>query len=466
MSTPPSVPRRVALVNGGFEEPGVGSMEFLNDASQTQDPGRVPGWLTTAPDHKIEVWRDGYLGVPSAEGSQFAELNANYESTLYQDLPTTPGTKLYWRLYHRGRGGEDTMALDIGAPGSQTEQRTITDGNTAWGHYTGTYTVPAGQTLTRFAFRSVSASGGDPTVGNFLDGVFFGTAPHVELSKTAAPAGRAEVGDTLTYRITARNQGGGGAENLTVTDVIPEGTSYVPGSLYIVSGPNAGPKSDETGDDQAHYDPDTGQVVFRLGDGATADRGGSLANTEILPEGSTVEYRVTVDRSAGGTRITNTATATYENRLGGTPEPLTATSEPQITDVEPAADLNVTKAADATTVSVGQTVTYRITIGNAGPNTATGVTVTDELPEGLTFLSADTTSGSYDPAAGVWSAGELDDGATATLTLRAKATRAGQIVNTAAVTADETPLDTADDTDTVTICVEPAPVCCDPCAPQ
>ncbi|TXS72021.1 hypothetical protein EAO76_18495, partial [Streptomyces sp. sk2.1] len=34
--------------------------------------------------------------------------------------PTTPGTKLYWRLYHRGRQGEDTMALDIGAPGAAT----------------------------------------------------------------------------------------------------------------------------------------------------------------------------------------------------------------------------------------------------------------------------------------------------------------------------------------------------------
>lgn len=78
-----------------------------------------------------------------AHGAQFAELNANQVSTLYQDLPSTPGTKLYWRLYHRGRQGDDTMALDIGAPGSPVEQRRFTDGTTAWGYYTGTYTVPA-----------------------------------------------------------------------------------------------------------------------------------------------------------------------------------------------------------------------------------------------------------------------------------------------------------------------------------
>ncbi len=60
--------------------------------------------------------------------------------------------------------------------------------------------------------------------------------------------------------------------------------------------------------------------------------------------------------------------------------------------MKPAAELHVTKAADATTVTVGQTVTYRITISNTGLNTATGVTVTDQLPDGLAFLSADATS--------------------------------------------------------------------------
>ncbi|MER5295586.1 hypothetical protein ABT382_26460, partial [Streptomyces pharetrae] len=89
MSTP--IPVRVALRNGGFEEPTVSGVEILPDASQPQAPKHVPGWLTTATDHRIELWRSGFNGVPAAEGSQFAELNANQESTLYQDLRTTPG---------------------------------------------------------------------------------------------------------------------------------------------------------------------------------------------------------------------------------------------------------------------------------------------------------------------------------------------------------------------------------------
>ncbi|MFJ4770801.1 hypothetical protein ACIP88_17055 [Streptomyces uncialis] len=464
MSTPPA-PLRVALVNGSFEEPAVTDYEILPDASRTQAPKRVPGWLTTASDHMVELWHSGFLGVPAAEGAQFAELNANEVSTLYQDLPTTPGTTLYWRLYHRGRLGEDTMALDIGAPGSTVEQRRFSDGKTAWGHYTGTYVVPAGQTLTRFAFRSIAAAGGNRGIGNFLDGIFFGTAPHVVLDKTGIPAGPLEVGDVITYRVTARNEGGGAAEALVLTDAIPRGTTYLPGSLRIVDGPNTGVMSDPPGDDQAYYDTGANQVVFHLGDGASGGAGGSLPSTLTLPGGTTAEYRVVIDRAAGGTRITNTATATYENRLGETPEPLTTTSDEQVTEVRPAADLTVTKAADDTTVTVGQTVTYRVTVRNTGPNQATGVTVTDQLPDGLVLLSAEGT-GAYDPATGRWSVGDLPDGATAALVLRAKATTTGRVHNTATATANERDPDTTNNTDSTTICVEPAPSCCDPCSPR
>ncbi|MFG2693000.1 hypothetical protein [Kitasatospora sp. NPDC048407] len=461
MTTP--VPSRIALVNGSFEQPAIGAGNaLLLDASQPQASNHVPGWLTTATDHLIEVWHSGFLGVPAADGVQFAELNADQVSTLYQDLPTTPGALLYWRLFHRGRLGDDTMALDIGAPGAVVQQRQFTDGNTAWGFYTGTYTVPAGQPTTRFAFRSVSAAGGDPTVGNFLDGIFFGTAPSVTLTKYAIPEGPLQVGDVLTYRVVARNQGGGDAENLVLTDRIPAGTTYLPGSLRIVDGPGAGVKTDQTGDDQAFFDAPNNRVAFNLGNGATANQGGSLPNTAALPNGTTVEYRVTIHEASAGGQVANTATATYENRLGPTPQPLTATSNEADTQVLPAADLSVTKSADATTVTVGQTVTYRIAVHNNGPDAATGVTATDPLPTGLAFLSATATIGSYDPGTGAWAVGNLPIGGTATLTLQAKATTTGPVTNTATTHGNETDLHPENNTDTVTICVEPAPTC-SPC---
>ncbi|MBK3590465.1 DUF11 domain-containing protein, partial [Streptomyces sp. MBT57] len=135
--------------------------------------------------------------------------------------------------------------------------------------------------------RSISAGGGNQGIANFLDGIFFGTAPYMELTKTAVPTGPLEVGDTVTYRITAKNEGGGAAESLVLTDAIPQGTTYLPGSLRVVDGPNAGTKSDAQGDDQAYYDAADDKVVFHLGNGASGVSGGSLPNTETLPAGTT-----------------------------------------------------------------------------------------------------------------------------------------------------------------------------------
>ncbi|MFI0419974.1 hypothetical protein [Spongiactinospora sp. 9N601] len=450
--------QRIALVNGSFEQPVLDSdMAFLPDAAQNQ-PNSVPGWRTTATDHVIEVWRDGFNGVPADDGKQFAELNAHQVSTLYQDLPTTPGTTLYWRLSHRGRLGADTMALDIGHPEDPVEQARMTDGNDAWGHYSGKYTVPAGQTITRFAFRSVSAAGGNNSIGNFLDGIAFGTAPCVVLTKTAVPGGELEVGETITYRITARNEGGSPAARLVLTDIVPEGTRYVPGSLRIIDGPNEGGKTDRPGDDQAHVDEATGRVTFNLGAGATGSAGGTLASTLEAPEGSTVEFRVRIERAAAGRTIENQATATYDNALGDEAEHLTSTSNPTTTKIAPLAELKLVKAADRVKVTVGEAVAFHVAVTNTGPSDATGVIVTDPLPDGLALISAAPGAGAYDAAGGTWNVGALGVGQSATLTLLAKVTEPGPIRNAATATANEAG-PTGDAADEVTICAVPAAPC-------
>ncbi len=170
------MPLAKALVNGSFEEPkhsGPNKWKAFPDASHPDDPNHVPGWITSAPTGIIEICIAGLDGATPYEdgGVQYAELNATEVGTLYQDLETTPGAKMTWRLSHRGRMGPDTMALDIGPPDAPVEQQQFTDANTAWGRYEGEYVVPAGQTVTRFAFRSISATGGNPTAGNFLDAV-------------------------------------------------------------------------------------------------------------------------------------------------------------------------------------------------------------------------------------------------------------------------------------------------------
>lgn len=107
-----------AIKNGSFEEPA------FHDQNSPQWPANnVPDWDTTASDKLIEFGskRNG-KNAPQLtgnnkeipDGDQFAELNADEESTLYQYAETVGGNVYEWGLSHRGREGDDQMALIIG----------------------------------------------------------------------------------------------------------------------------------------------------------------------------------------------------------------------------------------------------------------------------------------------------------------------------------------------------------------
>lgn len=103
------------LQNGSFEE----GQTFTGAYSQP-DQSAVLSWNTTAFEGKIELFRENknsYItGVTLAptDGTYAAELNADEESTLYQNVKTTPSSVYEWGLDHGGRNGKDIMALVIG----------------------------------------------------------------------------------------------------------------------------------------------------------------------------------------------------------------------------------------------------------------------------------------------------------------------------------------------------------------
>jgi len=89
-----------------------------------------------------------------------------------------------------------------------------------------------------------------------------------------------------------------------------------------------------------------------------------------------------------------------------------------------AADLYITKSASPTSINSGQEVTYTITYGNLGPETATDTVITDTLPTNFLYVRS-SSSPSFEPptvAAGkvVWDLGNLAVGATGTITLVAR----------------------------------------------
>ncbi|HEY5231372.1 MAG TPA: hypothetical protein VIJ11_10855, partial [Galbitalea sp.] len=195
-----------AVQNASFELP------VINQSWTWVPNGGVPGWVSTDPVG-IEIWQSGFNGVVAPVGNQFVELNANIAGTLSQSISTTPGQILQWSLLHRARVGTDTMEVLIGSSDSTLLPiRTISDGTSAWGRYSGAYVVPAGQTTTELAFRAISTGSGDLSIGNFMDDVSFGSGPCLTATSTVAnltnPGSSAyHIGDVIQYSTTASNVG-------------------------------------------------------------------------------------------------------------------------------------------------------------------------------------------------------------------------------------------------------------------
>ena len=115
------------------------------------------------------------------------------------------------------------------------------------------------------------------------------------------------------------------------------------------------------------------------------------------------------------------------------------------------ADLAITKSDDVEdAVVTGDSITYTLTVKNEGPSDATGVVVTDTLPEGLTFISSADGCTAVDHEI-TCDIGELAAGATTTLTFVVSVddTVADNttLTNVATVSGNEADPDTDNNTD-------------------
>jgi uncharacterized repeat protein (TIGR01451 family) len=112
-----------------------------------------------------------------------------------------------------------------------------------------------------------------------------------------------------------------------------------------------------------------------------------------------------------------------------------------------AADLALTGTAPGS-VTLGSNVTYTLTVTNNGTANATGVTLTDALPSGATFVSA---TGGATPVGDTvtFSVGELAAGASDSFTIVVAPTAAGTLNDQATAGMDQTDLTPADNSRTL-----------------
>jgi uncharacterized repeat protein (TIGR01451 family) len=131
-------------------------------------------------------------------------------------------------------------------------------------------------------------------------------------------------------------------------------------------------------------------------------------------------------------------------------------------------DLSVTKVDAPDPVRLNGEIGYTLLVRNAGPSTATGVTLADPLPAGTSFVSVSTTQGTCAFTGGLvqCNLGTIPAGGSVAVSLVVKATRAGVLDNEVTVVGQEPELDTTNNRARSTTLVltpllppKPKPVC-------
>lgn len=232
-----------SLQNPGFElndpaGPGAANYEIITN-------GSVVGWDSTTGE--IELWDTNFNGVPAYEGNVFAEMNANVNGTLYQNICLINGEPIGWTFAHRARSGgaaTQTARFQVANSGGTVLQTLATQNSTTanqvWNVNSGNTTYTGASGLQRVQFNTTNSG----SFGNFLDGIQMILRPFIQLSaatgtgvesapSTSIPTLLITGLVTTSFSVNVTVTGGtatrgtdyttpGGGANFTVT--IPAGT--------------------------------------------------------------------------------------------------------------------------------------------------------------------------------------------------------------------------------------------------
>ena len=225
--------------------------------------------------------------------------------------------------------------------------------------------------------------------------------------------------ENITYIISVTNNGPDNATEVNVSDVLPG---------YLIYGSSIA--------DKGSYHASTG--IWNIGDLAVGENV-TLTLVCKINKTHTVTNNVTVTSKEFDTNMSNN----YDEVSVEIPD---------------AADLVVKKTANNANPTVGDKVVYTIVIKNNGPDTAKDVYAIDKLPDGLKFISATATKGSFNPKTGIWTIGTLKNGESVTMIITTVALRSGIMDNVVIVNSSTFDYNESNNIDNFTIKVSEKPV--------
>lgn len=218
----------------------------------------------------------------------------------------------------------------------------------------------------------------------------------------------------------------------------------------------------------------TGTVGAKVHDsatitGATADAGGTVTysvysdsncTTKVADGGTVTVHNANVGNSNDVTFSTAGTyywQASYSGDANNKAAVSPCTDEKLVISAAvtpPSIDLAVTKVGSPNPDEVGNNITWTMVVTNNGPDTATGVTISDPIPSGNTFVSATTSQGSCTGGAVLnCTIGTVPVGDQVTITLVTTPTAVGTVTNTVTVVGNETETNTANNTASASVVV-------------
>ena len=257
----------------------------------------------------------------------------------------------------------------------------------------------------------------------------------VHILKTA-DAAKVNVGSPIGFTMTVSNTGDGDAHGVQLTDPLPAKA----GLAWSVASTGTGWGSPCT--------IDSSNVLHCGGaNGVTVPAGTTQAASTF-----TVHVVAATTAPAGGDcpgsgEVDNTGHVTSSN--DGSDQSTASTC------VQALVDLSVTKAGSPATQELGQgNITWTIVVTNNGPDADTGVTITDPMPAGNTFVSATTSKGSCTGGGVLTCAiGPMAVGEQVTITLVTTPSAAGTQTNTVNVSGNRPETNTGNNSASASVVV-------------
>lgn len=408
-------------VNPGNQNYPSGSTQTVTPGSVTINEDAKSGYSFTSVVCDVD---QRSLEIAQGESVTFETFSGGHYTCTYTNTRDTGTIEL--KKVWSGTAGQTTLNIGTTAAASDIDTQLtgatgadpLTTGVNTVG--TGTYYVSETGGLSDYSSTLACADNDSPITpgtdnavtvakGHAVVCTFTNTKNVTTITLDKTGPATATPGQSFTYSLAWKVDGNASATNAVITDPLPANTTFVSAT------------------EGGTYASGTGIVTWNLGTKAPGTSG-TVSVTVIVSPSITTSTTLTNT----GTFDTDQTDPVSDSVTTTVTVPTLTVTTPSVLGVSAEAKLGITKSVDKAIANPSDTVTYTIVVSNTGEADATSVVVTDNLPDGFTFVEGG-------KATKTWKVGTLAAGASQTLTYQVKVGKdvaAGEHVNRAFVTAD------------------------------